>query len=74
MTKAEQFHMNFQYRLNQLGAKEELTVAETYELHILKLLDGEYDDEADMENMGIAFDKLVNHIFLPYMPSYADNT
>ena len=72
MTKAEQFHKNLQARrehLERLSVEHpgRITVAERYELSIIDALDGFYDDEEDMKNMGIAMDSLVTGIFLPYM-------
>jgi hypothetical protein len=76
MTKAEQFHKNFQSRLDILADRDQegnCTPAEQYELAMLEALDGFYDDEEDIKNMALAFEKLL-HIFSPYIASYADNT
>lgn len=71
MTKADEFHKKLQARREQLGRlsiEEKATVAERYELSIIDALDGFYDDEADIANMGIAMDSLVTNIFKPIMP------
>lgn len=73
MTKAEQFHKKLQARREQLERLSvehpgRITVAERYELSIIDALDGFYDDEADIANMGIAMDSLVTNIFKPIMP------
>ena len=76
MSKAENFHKALQARRDVLEEipEDKSTVAERYELSIIDALDGFYDDEEDIKNMGIALDHLVNHIFMPFMPNYAVNT